>query len=151
MSKRLSKLMIIGAHFLLAVLLFLSTARYPECVQSSTATYVRFIGLTLAILSVIQFLLWLKDPDRSLREKLGIIVNARGFWGLLILLLCYAAALGMLGFYISSALFLPVTMYLLGARNIAAIGGTSVSVLLFVYLVFGKILGVLMPEALLFN
>jgi putative tricarboxylic transport membrane protein len=72
------------------------------------------------------------------------------FWGLFILLLIYSAALSYLGFYLSSALFLPLAMLLLGAKSPISITLTSAGVLIFVYLVFAKLLEVPLPEGALF-
>ncbi|MFH1373910.1 MAG: tripartite tricarboxylate transporter TctB family protein [bacterium] len=151
MNKRLTELLIIVAFMVLAVLLYRDTAGYPVSVQGSTAAYVRFLGTSLGVLCVIQFVSWVMARDSNKKEPLGVVVDSRRFWGLLILLVLYSSSLGLLGFYLSSALFLPLTMYVMGSRRFLAIGGTSVGVLLFIYVVFGKLLGVFLPEATLFR
>jgi putative tricarboxylic transport membrane protein len=72
------------------------------------------------------------------------------FWSLLILMFAYSLLLEYLGFYVTSALFLPLTMFVLGARKVFSIALTSGGVLIFIFLVFGKILSVPLPESSLF-
>lgn len=119
-------------------------------VQGSTAMYVRFLGVTLGILCAIELLLWFKKRGQAKIDKLVMGKNPLRFWGLFSLLLVYAAVVSTLGFYLTSALFLPLAMLLLGARKPLTISLTSAGVLLFIYLVFAKLLEVPLPESTLF-
>lgn len=150
MTKRLTEIVILGLFVVLAILLYHSTGSYPKSVQGSTAVYVRFLAASLGLLCLIQVSLWFKARAKDGKKTLGIVVDPQRFWGLLICLVLYCIAFGPLGFYISSALFLPVTMYVLGSRKYVAIGLTTAGVLVFVYLVFWKLLEVPLPEATLF-
>ena len=150
MTKRLAELLILSGYLILAVLLYRSTAGYPASVQGSTALYVRFLGMALGAFCSLELFLWFKNRGQSESEKMTIATVPARFWGLFFLLLIYSTALSYLGFYFSSALFLPLAMVLLGAKKPLSISLTSIGVLLFVYLVFAKLLEVPLPEGSLF-
>jgi putative tricarboxylic transport membrane protein len=150
MTKRLAEVLILGGYLILAVLLFRSTAGYPPSVQGSTAMYVRFLGVALGSLCALELLFWVQKLSKEQPVVLTIAAAPLRFWGLLILLILYAVALTPFGFYLSSAIFLPVAMLLLGARKPLSIVLTSGGVLLFVYLVFYKLLAVPLPASTLF-
>ena len=150
MTRRLSEILILGIFLILSVSLYKSTASFPEMVQGSTANYVRFLALSLGILCLVEFFLWMKKRAHDQGEKLNMTAAPFRFWSLLILMFIYSLLLEYLGFYVNSALFLPITMLLLGARKVLSMALTSGGLLLFVFLVFGKILGVPLPESSLF-
>ncbi len=150
MTKRLAELIILSGYLILAVLLYRSTASYPVSVQGSTALYVRFLGMALGLFCSLELFLWFKNRGQATTEKMEIATVPMRFWGLFILLLIYSTALSYIGFYISSALFLPLAMLLLGAKKPLSITLTSAGVLLFVYLVFATLLEVPLPEGSLF-
>ena len=150
MTKRLAELIILSGYLILAVLLYRSTASYPDSVQGSTALYVRFLGTALALFCSLELFLWFKNRDRAETEKMTIATVPMRFWGLFVLLVVYSISLSYLGFYLASALFLPLAMLLLGAKKPLSICLTSAGVLLFVYLVFAKLLEVPLPESALF-
>ncbi len=150
MTKRLAELLILSGYLILAVLLYRSTASYPASVQGSTALYVRFLGVALAFFCSLELFLWFKNRGQAESEKLTIATVPMRFWGLFLLLLVYSTSLSYLGFYPSSALFLPLGMLMLGARKPLSISLTTIGVLLFIYLVFAKLLEVPLPEGSLF-
>ncbi len=150
MTKRLAELLILSGYLILAVLLYRSTASYPVSVQGSTALYVRFLGMALGVFCSLELFLWFKNRGQAQSEKLTIATVPIRFWGLFILLLIYSTALSYLGFYLSSVLFLPLAMLLLGAKKPLSISLTSIGVLLFIYLVFARLLEVPLPEGSLF-
>lgn len=150
MSKRLAELLILIGYLILAVLLYRSTAGYPQSVQGSTAMYVRFLGVALAVLCSFELFLWVQQRSQAKKENLNITVAPIRFWGLLILLIVYSALLSTFGFYLTSAVYLPLGMVLLGERKPLRITLTSTGTLLFVYLVFAKLLEVPLPEGSLF-
>ena len=151
MTKRLTEILILGAFLAISVGLYTSTADFPEMVQGSTATYIRFLAVSLGILCVVEVGLWLRKRDEDKGKKLDMTSAPARFWSLLILMFIYSMLLELLGFYLTSALFLPITMFVLGARSVLNILVTSGGVLLFVYLVFGQLLGVPLPESSLFQ
>ncbi len=150
MSKRIAEVLLLTGFLILAVLLYRSTASYPEFVQGSTAMYVRFLGGALGVLCMLELVVSFKKKKSTDDGKMHIAANSVRFWGLLLLLVIYTTVLSMLGFYLASALFLPLAMVLLGAKNPLIILLTSGGVLLFVYLVFAKLLEVSLPMGTLF-
>lgn len=140
----------LGGFMLLAVLLYRSTGSYPQSVQGSTAMYVRFLASSLGILCAMEIGFWLKSKEQEISEKLNITAAPVRFWGLLIELVIYSQLLEPLGFYLASLLFLPVAMVTQGARKPLSVGLTTAGVLLFVFLVFEKLLAVPLPERLWF-
>lgn len=152
MTKRFAELLLLGGFLVLAVLLYNSTAAYPKFVQGSTAAYVRFLAICLGILCLAELFLASKKKGKdNLNAPLNMADAPRKFWGLCILLFLYAASFEFLGFYLASAVFLPVAMLLLGARKPLPVGLTAVGILLFVYIVFEKLLGVFLPTSSLFG
>lgn len=150
MSKRLAELLILVGYLVLAVLLYRSTASYPASVQGSTATYVRFLGTALGIFCTLELFLWAQKRGSVKKESLNIAVAPIRFWGLLILLVIYSTLLTTFGFYLTSAIYLPLGMLLLGERKPLRMSLTSAGTLLFVYLVFAKLLEVPLPEGSIF-
>ncbi len=153
MKQRLIGNLLLVGFLILAVLLYRSTASYPAFVQGSTASYVRFLALSLGVLCIADLLsfLWRQRgagggfDDGAPGEKIG-----KRFWALLVLLVVYSWALGPVGFFPASVVFLPVTMVAMGTRNPLSIVGTSAGILIFIYLVFVKLLEVQLPEGTLF-
>ncbi len=118
--------------------------------QNSTAAYVRFLGISLGLLCLVELVLWGRKRADGEKKMLNMTTAPGKFWGLLILMFVFAMLLEPLGFYLASALFLPVTMVVMGSRKKLQIILTSAGVLLFVYLVFEKVLSVPLPESSLF-
>ena len=150
MTKRVAELLILGGFMVLALLLYRSTAAYPESVQGSTAMYVRFLAVSLGLLCAVEAGMWLKSREQVISEKLNITAAPLRFWGLLVELVIYTLLLEPLGFYLASLIFLPVAMVTQGAKKPLTIGLTTAGVLLFVFLVFEKLLAVPLPERLWF-
>jgi putative tricarboxylic transport membrane protein len=151
MTKRLAELFILTSFTIMAVLLYRSTVSFPQVTQGSTAMYIRFLAGSLGVLCLVELGLNIRTKRKAtLTANLKITDRPVRFWSLLILMVLYAGLLEPLGFYLASALFLPLTMYALGGRELRSILLTSAGVLLFVYLVFALILGVPLPEGTLF-
>ncbi len=153
MTKQATELLLLCLFLVISVLLYRSTAAFPEMVQHSTATYIRFLAVCFGGLCLLEIVLWLKKKKTITQEKtdrLNLTETPVRFWGLLILMFVYSMLLEPLGFYIGSLFFLPAGMYLLGIRKTPHIIFTSAGVLVFVYLVFDKLLEVPLPESSLF-
>jgi putative tricarboxylic transport membrane protein len=150
MTKRLTEILLLGAFLTMSFGLYKSTAGFPDMVQGSTATYIRFLAVSLGLLCLLEAGLWMRKGAREEGKKLNMTAAPFRFWSLLILMFAYSLLLEYLGFYVTSALFLPLTMFVLGARKVFSIALTSGGVLIFIFLVFGKILSVPLPESSLF-
>ena len=94
-------------------------------------------------------LLWAKNNKVIDKKMLDLTSAPVRFWGMLIIMFGYAMLLELLVFYFASAIFLPVSMSLLGARKKLLIAFTTSAVLLFVYCVFELLLSVPLPESML--
>ncbi|PIE72680.1 MAG: hypothetical protein CSA20_06935 [Deltaproteobacteria bacterium] len=152
MTRRLAELLVLVCFLIVAVALYKSTVSFPEVTQSSTALYVRFLAAMLGIFSLLEMLLKLKKKNLAKdQEKMELTEAPLKFTALLVLMFVYAMLLEPLGFYLASALFLPLTMYILGSRRWLSIALTSGGVLLFVFLVFALLLGVPLPESTWFQ
>lgn len=79
---------------------------------------------------------FMENPGRLL---LGILAMA-----------LYIAGIEIVGFYISTAIFIPVTALVLGARNRLSIFMAGAGFLLFCYAVFSVLFERVLPEGLLF-
>lgn len=150
MTKRLAEILVLTLFMGIAIMLYRSTASFPEMTQGSTGAYIRFLAVALAVLSLVELSLNMRQNGKEAKDVLIITSSPAMFISLILLMFIYAILLEPLGFYLSSALFLPITMYILGARKLLTIALTSGGVLLFVFLVFGKLLGVPLPESTLF-
>ncbi len=171
MSKKFVELFLLVGFLVLAVLLYGSTAAYPQAVQGSTAAYVRFLAISLGILCLFETIFCFRrkrtaakqdasqgqeakgedDKPSSDEETFRIGAHPKAFWLLFLLLMLYAGAFSYLGFYVASAFFLPLTMFALGARKLISICLTTLGVLGFVYVVFEQILEVYMPAGTFFG
>jgi putative tricarboxylic transport membrane protein len=151
MTKRLTELFILTGLTVMAALLYRSTASFPEVTQGSTAMYIRFLAVSLGLLCLAELGQTMRKKTKAaLAAGLKITEGPLRFWSMLILMVLYAIGLEPLGFYLASALFLPLAMVALGGRRPWSILLATAGVLLFVYLVFALILGVPLPEMTLF-
>ncbi len=111
--------------------------------------YVRFLGVALGMLCAVELFFSLKNKPTE-AKKMDLAPRPVQFWGLLIMLIIYSALQSTLGFYLASLLFLPPAMLLLGGRKPLTIGLSTAAVLLFVYLVFDRLLQVALPAGTIF-
>ncbi|RHO95918.1 tripartite tricarboxylate transporter TctB family protein [Clostridium sp. AF37-5AT] len=65
-------------------------------------------------------------------------------------ILVYAAAVAILGFFVSTAVFMMASIYWLGYKKWPVIIATTIGLELFVYILFVKVLFTRMPAGLLF-
>jgi len=140
--RHLDRIVLLGL-MVLAVLLFISTASYPGIAQKTSALYVRFLAVSLGILATAQlgFSLF-RDRDTG---RLIITDHWPRFAGLIALLIVFALVFTHAGFYLSAGVFIPLAALLLGYRNYLVIALTDAGVLAFVYVVFEKVLSVVLP------
>ena len=107
-----------------------------------------FLAICLAILSVIQLGINYKKNDNGSVE---IYKDKRKFFTLLILLIIYALLISYFGFMLSTALFLPLTMVMMGHKKKITIILASAGLLLFIQFLFVSLLQVPLPEGLIFG
>ena len=143
MSKKLIDRAVLIFFILLSISLYLSTANFTGIAKTTSAYYVQFLAISIGVLSVLQLLISL-FRDHSF-EPLHIAEHLPRFFGLLISLIIFAIVFEHLGFFISAGIFIPIVALILGYRNFISIVLTTAMVLLFVYLIFVKLLSVNLP------
>ncbi len=148
MTKKFVDYIILVFCVVIAVLLHRSTASYPEICQVSTAAYVRFLALSLGILCLIQLYTNYKQNDNSSVE---FYKDKKRFLTLVVLLFIYGLMISFFGFMLSTALFLPSTMYMMGHRRKITIVLSSAGLLLFLQILFVSLLQVPLPEGMIFG
>ncbi|HIP76775.1 MAG TPA: tripartite tricarboxylate transporter TctB family protein [Psychromonas hadalis] len=143
MTKKYIDRAVLLFFIVVAVFLYISTADYPGIAKTTSAHYVKFLAVFIGVLSVIQLLLSLvKDINYT---RLHVADHLPRFFGLLVSLIIFGSVFEHLGFFISAGIFIPVVALILGYRRYITIVVTTVSVLVFVYLVFVKLLSVNLP------
>ncbi|WP_417807953.1 tripartite tricarboxylate transporter TctB family protein [Thioclava sp.] len=143
MSRTTVDRIVLAGFVVLAVLLYISTASYPGIAQKTSAKYVRFLSLCLGGLGAIQLglSLWKEKPT----VPLALTGHVPRFVGLIAGLIAFAIAFDTLGFFIPAAAFIPVISLMLGQRNPIVIAGTTLGLLVVVYLIFVVVLGIRLP------
>ena len=141
-QKKPGELALAAFFVFLGIILFINSFSFPERAQTSTAVYVRFVGLGMALLAAVDFV-------KSMKKKSGrieLFTNKKYFFGLVLLMLAYMILLMLnVGFMISTIPFLAATSLLLGYRNWKIMTISFVGILLSTYLIFFKLLQVPMP------
>ena len=136
---------VLALVIVMAVLLYLSTASYPGIAQKTSAYYVKFLAVFIGLLSAVQLGWGLVRDDVRGNQPLRITGHWPRFLGLLAALIVFALVFEHLGFFLSAGVFIPVAALILGYRNYPVIVLTTIAVLIFVYLVFVKLLSVSLP------
>ncbi len=127
----------------MAVLLYNSTADYSGIAKTTSAYYVKFLAVFIGTLSVFQLGINLVKDKGNYR--LHLTNHMPRFLGLLVSLIIFGVVFEHLGFFISAGIFIPVVAWILGYRNYVSLILTTAFVLIFVYLVFVKLLSVNLP------
>ena len=145
MAKKHVDRVVLALLIVMAVLLYLSTASYPGIAQKTSAYYVKFLAVFIGVLSMIQLGWGLFKSNVKDNQSLHLTDHLPRFAGLLLALIVFGAVFEHLGFFVTAGVFIPAVALLLGYRNYLAIALTTISVLIFVYLVFVKLLSVNLP------
>jgi hypothetical protein len=149
MEKKTRKLNIdiyLGAILILfsAYLYFESTRIKPE-----SAKFPQIVIMLLLALSVIVLILGIRKTIRpELTLKSDTLLNLDVIQTpvmVFVLIAAYIAVMNFAGFFIATALFVPVMMVYYGNKNIRTIIITDIALNLFVYLLFVKTLNVMLP------
>jgi hypothetical protein len=129
-----------AAGFALAVAMFMVARSFPER-ATSASRYVLFLSCLLGVLSII--LPFERTGNRN--RVLSWIQKPLFFWKAVVMTVMYVFALPVLGFFLSSGLYMLILSWLLGLkRPVWVIGGTF-GLLLFIYVVFVRFLTVPVP------
>ena len=142
MKKRIHPDLIIGAVLIVCSLVFFYLSYGFR--NQDAATWPRAILIFIMILSAVLVLKGISLTRAAQTEN----VKSTDFTGPavgLVLVIIYAVLMNFTGFFVSTALFLPVGMFLLGQRNWKVILGVTVGLEVFVYLLFVVGLQLRMP------
>lgn len=143
MTKKTIDRVVLLLFILMSALLYFSTADYTGIAKTTSAHYVKFLAIFIGSLSALQLVINL-FKDKSV-DRLQISEHLPRFFGLLVALVIFALLFEHLGFFISAGIFIPSVALLLGYRNYINIVVTTCFVLIFVYLIFVKLLSVNLP------
>lgn len=112
---------------------------------ASAALYIRFLAVVFAVFSFFVLL-------RALRIKgdkpVTWVERPMQFYLTAGLLIVYIILLGVLGFFVSSFLFMTGLSWILGYRKIISLSVGTVSLLLVIYFVFDRFLSVPVPNGI---
>ena len=127
---------------ILAVIFCIMAGQFPN---ASAAVWPKAVLIGIMILSallVIHGLQMTKDADGN--ADLGGAV-LKGPMASLVMIVAYAVCMSFTGYFVSTAIFLPLGMAALGQRNWKAILGVTVGLELFVWFLFVVQLQLRMP------
>lgn len=127
---------------ILAVIFYIMAGQFPN---TSAAVWPKAVLIGIMILSallVIHGLQMTKDADGN--ADLGGAV-LKGPMASLVMIVAYAVCMSFTGYFVSTAIFLPLGMAALGQRNWKAILGVTVGLELFVWFLFVVQLQLRMP------
>lgn len=113
--------------------------------NAEAATWPRAILVGIIILSTMLLLHGWQLTKQNADTTLPSLNTLAGAMGSLLVMVIYAVLMNFTGYFVSSAVFLPVGMFLLGQRNWKAILGVTVGLELFVYVLFVMQLQLRMP------
>ena len=113
------------------------------------AAFPRLMLGVLMILCVIQLFISFRRLRRLRAEgkpdKIITLGNKVPVIGAAVFLILYGFAMPNIGFYISTPIFMLVVMWLAGTRNWKTLVFVPTGVVVFVYLVFYQLLGIVLP------
>ena len=127
---------------ILAVIFYIMAGQFPN---ASAAVWPKAVLIGIMILSallVTHGLQMTKDADGN--ADLGGAV-LKGPMASLVMIVAYAVCMSFTGYFVSTAIFLPLGMAALGQRNWKAILGVTVGLELFVWFLFVVQLQLRMP------
>ena len=139
------QLMVLGAIFWMGLLFFILSFSFPVplfgggVTEAGTIPRVWFYVLVPAtLISLFQIFRGKDDPDPAWG-------NVRLVAIILITLVACVALFNYIGYYISSAIFIVVTMYMLGSRSKVELIAVPLGWVVFSYFIFARLLYVRLP------
>ena len=140
---------------LLGIVIFISTFSFAEETRGTTSVYIKVLGIAIIFLSTLNLIaLHSKHNKKNENTKFRLTKNPKRFFSFFIILLVYITLIQMLSkldlggavaFFIASAIFIPITSFVLGYKKPVVIASVTVGTLLFIWVVFVFLLGVPLP------
>ncbi|MCL2578645.1 MAG: tripartite tricarboxylate transporter TctB family protein [Oscillospiraceae bacterium] len=113
------------------------------------AAFPRLMLAAVIVLSIVQIALSLKKRQKAIAEgKPGrkvVIANGTALFSTIGLMLVYGLVMPVVGFYISTAVFILAVMILMGNRKWLPLVAVPIGFNIFIHLVFTMFLGVSLP------
>ncbi len=128
----------------IALGMYLYAGTFPSR-AASAALYIRFLAVVLGSFSVI---LLGKSFYSKNSDKIGWIERPRFFFATAGLLIVYIIIMNVIGFFLSSFLFMFGLAWILGYRRLISLSIGSFSLLALIYVVFVHFLSVPVPTGL---
>ena len=147
LADRYGHLVVLVGLISVGLLLLWETTEFPAGVGARAAAVPR---LWMALVGIFSLATWMRPPQHDATVK----STARRFDLVLILtllLIVHVALTSVLGYYVSTALFLTIAMFLLGERRWGVVLGITLAWLLFAYLTFARLLFVPLPTGRWFD
>ncbi len=133
---------IVGIVIALGMYLYAGT--FPER-AASAALYIRFLAMVLGFFSIILLGKSFYSKDSHI---IGWIERPRFFYATVGLLIVYIVLMNVIGFFISSFLFMFGLAWILGYKKVLSLSIGSFSLLALIYVVFVRFLTVPVPTGL---
>lgn len=147
MNKRNINIIISIFLIFLAVSLYMDTADFSASSIVTTGIYIKFLAIFLCICSIIELF---KSFFISKEDSFKISKNPKNFIILTVLLVFYVWIMGYIGFIVSTLVFLPFTIFLMGYKKVLNLIACSVGITVFVYFLFVKVFEIPLPENIIF-
>ncbi len=131
----------------LSLFFWMLSARFADGDAYGPAVVPRLWAFLLTLCSLILYLKVLagKESEDPKPGRLDIVLR------FIVLLMLYIPAIKFIGYFISTIVFLPVAMWLLGYRNRIAIIVITIAWMLLSYVLFFRILHVALPQGILIS
>ena len=140
--------MIAGACLALALLFFVLAFSFPPPTKGQNvgpATIPLIWSAVLAVFAVLQFRADLTNHQGAKHGRVKLVL------GLILLMVVFVTILPLVGFFPATMILLLGGIYAMGYRRHAMVAIVSVSMLVFCYVVFIRILGLPLPEGTWFQ
>lgn len=110
------------------------------------------LGLLLVICAIVLFISNIIHKDKE--EKKSVVLNSdanKCVYSMMVVIIMFCIGLYVLGFYISTLVFIPTVMYLLDTRDKKLMTITSITTVLAIYIIFGVLLKTQLPNPIFIN
>ena len=131
-----------GLLIILSVIFYLMAGQFSN---PQAATWPQLILVCIIILSAMLVIHGLKLTKQNAEPGTIPAPVLKGPMITLVMIVIYAIAMNFIGYFISTAIFLPLGMFALGQRNWKPILGVTVGLEIFIYVLFVMQLQLRMP------
>lgn len=131
-----------GVLIVLSVIFFMVAGQFSN---PSAAVWPKAILIGIMMLSSMLVIQGMRLTGQNIASESPPASELKGSMVSLICIIAYAVLMNYTGYFVSTAIFLPLGMYALGQRNWKAILGVTVGLEVFVYILFVTQLQLRMP------